>query len=40
LMNCHFDKLPLHLTLILPPNIRLGWKGMPGTITTAFYEHS
>ncbi len=23
-----------------PPNIRLGWKGMPGTNTLAFYENS
>jgi len=24
----------------LPANIRLGWKGLPGTNTLAFYEHS
>jgi hypothetical protein len=24
----------------LPTNIRLGWKGMPGTNTLAHYEHS
>ncbi len=26
--------------LVLPANIRLGWKGLPGTNTQAYYENS
>ncbi len=28
-----------HLAPALPANIRLGWKGLPGTNTLAFYEN-
>ncbi len=26
--------------LVLPTNIRIGWKGLPRTNTLAYYEHS
>ncbi len=26
--------------LVLPANVRLGWKGLPGTNTLAFYENT
>jgi hypothetical protein len=28
------------MPLALPTNIRLGWKGLPGTNTLAYYENS
>ena len=30
----------INLPLALPANIRLGWKGLPGTNTLAYYENS
>jgi len=27
------------MLLALPTNIRLGWKGLPGTNTVAYYKH-
>jgi hypothetical protein len=36
-------KIPLAgrlLALLLSTNIRLSWKGLPGTNTIAYYEHS
>jgi hypothetical protein len=30
----------LSLAPTLPANIRLGWKGLPGTNTLAYYENS
>jgi hypothetical protein len=36
----HQKEAPLQGRLLaLPTNIRLGWKGLPGTNTLAFYEH-
>jgi hypothetical protein len=30
----------LGMLLALPKNIRLGWRGLPGTNTPAYYDHS
>ncbi len=36
-----FQVLHLRLSsLALPPNIEPDWKGLPGTNTLAYYEHS
>ncbi len=37
----HISGDPLYDRLLaLPTNIRLGWKGLPGTNTLAYYENS
>jgi hypothetical protein len=37
----HLKEAPLYVRLLaLPTNIRLGWKGLPGTNTLAYYEYS
>jgi len=37
----HLSGVPLYGRLLsLPINIRVGWKGLPGENTPAYYEHS
>jgi len=36
----HLKVAPLGLAPALPTNIRLGWKGLPGTNALAYYEKS
>jgi hypothetical protein len=40
LSEAPFSCSTLGQALVLPTNIRLGWKGLPGTSTLAYYEHS
>jgi hypothetical protein len=35
----HLKGASLGQALALPANIRLGWKGFPGTNTLAYYEN-
>ncbi len=39
LSKTHFRFYPLEMLLALPTNIVLGWKGLTGTNTLAYYEH-
>jgi len=37
----HLSGIPLYSSLlVLPTNIRLGWKGLRGTSTLAYWAHS
>jgi hypothetical protein len=36
----HLKNASLELALAILENIRLSWKGLPGTNTLAYYEHS
>jgi hypothetical protein len=35
----HLKGVLLEKSLALPANIRLGWRGLPGTNTLAYYEN-
>ncbi len=35
----HLKGVLLEKSLALPTNIRLGWRGLPGTNTLAYYEN-
>ncbi len=36
----HLEGSSIGQAPVLPTNIRLSWKGLPGTNTLSYYEHS